>query len=186
MQAGEGGGPELHWLDSFPITCPCPKEWKESCWGSGQVPSSSCEGEGNSSLDVTDRRMRAHPGGSGWPREKRQDEYGLTSTQDGVKAGEKRARRGQVWPLVFVNFKRSEVNGIWVFFCFVFSQCCGFVLCFQAVCCGTPQDLKRKPKQKGGGCPAQNIKEKREDKSFSSVLCFFAILKDIPVAVETY
>lgn len=56
------GGSELHWLDGFPISCPCPKEWEEACWGSGQGLNSSCEGEGNSSLDVTDR-MRAHPGG---------------------------------------------------------------------------------------------------------------------------
>lgn len=43
------GWAELYWLDGFPISSPC-REWEESCWGSGQVPSSSCEGEGNSSL----------------------------------------------------------------------------------------------------------------------------------------
>lgn len=51
-----------------------------------------------------------------WHREEHQGEHSLTSSQDGVRAGERRARRGQVWPPVFANFKRSEVNGIWVLF----------------------------------------------------------------------
>lgn len=49
----------------------------------------------------------------------------LTSTQDGVRVGEKQARRRQGCLRhiinVFANFKRSEVNGALV--C-VFRQCC--------------------------------------------------------------
>lgn len=60
-----------------------------------------------------------------------------------MKAGERQARSGQVWPPVFANFKRSEVNGTWVFL-FLGSV---VVLCFRQ-CAVEPHTISSQSQNK--------------------------------------